>query len=210
MAGVHELIPGLAKAERDFQALQIEGFLGVEAPIAGVEVRPFTPRMFLELDFAGNELLAGVRDPDPIHVEQFLWRISAGFSREGGDLSNRASPRRTVVAALACHPYIETVEQIHEYVKLSWASEPMPFNRSDGKKRRRRPRSAGTWISAIVDAIASQYGWPEDVILDCPFRRLFQYLNRILERAIPEYSQPCPEVLRLKDLWLQEVNRGRN
>lgn len=209
MAGLHELIPGLAQAERDFQALQIEGFLGVEAPIAEVDVLPFTPRMFLELDYAGNDCLLGVRDPNPIHVEQFLWRISERFDRSASDPKKPGSPRRAVIAALASHPYIETVDQIHAYVKTAWTSEPMPFVVRTGKKRRAAPKSAGTWVSSIVDAIASEYGWTEAEILDLPFRRLFQYVNRILERAIPEYSQPCPEVLRLRDELLKALNRKK-
>ena len=112
-----------------------------------------------------------------------------------------------MIAALACHSYLETVREIHEYLRAAWSSEPMPFSRGGGKRKRVAPPSAGTWISSIVDALASQYHWSEAEILNCPFRRLFQYVNRILERAIPEYAQACPEVLRLRDQWLAEVNR---
>lgn len=210
MAGLHELIPGLAKAERDYQDLQIEGFLGVEEPIAGLEVRPFTPRMFLELDYARNGCLGEVRDPDPVHVEQFLWRVSEVFDRERADPAKPGSPRRLVIAALAAADYLETVSAIHEYLRKAWASTPTPIQRSGrGSLRggRRTPKSAGTWVSALVDAVASQYAWTENEVLDCAFRRLWQYANRILERNVPEYAQICPDAMRLRDEFLIEANR---
>lgn len=209
MAGLHELIPGLAKAERDYQTLQIEGFLGVEDPIAGIEVLPFTPRMFLELDYAGNRCLGEDRSPHPLHVEQFLWRVSAGFDRVRSDAKVPGSPRRLVVAAMAASGYVETVDEIHAYLYKAWAVKPQPIVKARVNRPGARlpPKSAGTWVSSLVDAVACQYGWTEAEILDCPFRRLWQYANRILERHVPEFAQICPEAMELRAQWLEEANR---
>lgn len=209
MAGLHQLIPGLAKAENDFQAEQELDLLGVELPIAGLEILPFTSRMFLELEFAGNECLGRARHPSPVALEQFLWRVSASFRRDGGDVEARGSPRRAVVYAVGTSPYLETVDAVHAYLWRAWWLMPQPGTRPLKKGERRPPKSSGTWLSAMLDAVAHEYGWTEDEVLDCPFRRLWQYMHRILERRIPEYAQPNPEALRLKSEWLRAANEGR-
>ena len=46
--------PELLEASRAFRQEQLEGFLGIEPTICGVEVLPLTPRMAMELELSGN------------------------------------------------------------------------------------------------------------------------------------------------------------
>lgn len=200
MAGLHEIIPGLQAAEERFQESQLEAFLGVEPDICGLEVKPFTPQMFVELMYAKNECMGYVRDPDPVHMEQFLWRISANFSR-----TDKLARHRHVYQVSQLDA-VEAADHIMLYLHRAW--EPMPqWVVRHGKKRKAPKKSSGVWPSFIVDSIAAQYGWSEECIMNTPFRRLWQYCNRILERHDDDYAQGCPEALRLKDAWLCEQNR---
>lgn len=38
------------------------------------------------------------------------------------------------------------------------------------------------WVASMVDLLASEYGWPEQEILNCPLRRVFQYVASITSR----------------------------
>jgi hypothetical protein len=53
---------------------------------------------------------------------------------------------------------------------------------------------------------AKEYGWAEEVTLNLPFRRLWQYANRILEDGDPKFRETYPAAARIRNRWLQEQN----
>lgn len=200
MAGLHDLIPGLREAERAHSETQLEAFAGMEPDIAGlVEVLPFTPQMFLELAGCGNGFFGG-RDARvlPEDICQFLWRVSPKFSR-----SNHELRKQFIETVGACLTLEESVLGIVDYIGRAWAGMPS-WSGSGGL-------SAGVWPARLVHMFAKEYGWEEQFILNLPYRRLWQYANRILEDHDPKYRERCRESMRLRDEWLQEQNaKGRN
>lgn len=194
MAGF-EFIPGVKEAEERFRDEQLEAFAGVEPDICEcVAVVPLTPQIYVELSGSSNGFFGGSTTVAPVDVAVFLWRVSTGFKREDKEL------RKTFNQVISVLPFDQCVTEILEYIRRSLA--PMPqWPGSDG------PSSAGVWPSRLVDLFASEYGWSEEYTLNRPFRRLWQYANRILERKNDKYTHKCPEALALRRQWLEERNR---
>lgn len=193
MAGLESLIAGLAEAEARHQEAQLDAFLGIEPDICGlVHVKPFTPQMFIELSAAGNRFFTGEASVRVADVLQFLWRVSENFDR------NDREKRAMFWQALSIVNASELRDGVIDYILRAWAQ--MPHGEAG------RKQSAGAWPSYIVHCIAGAYGWPEDQILNTPFRRLFQYIHRILESRDPEYRQRCPEAMKLRADWLTARN----
>lgn len=196
VAGLYDLIPGLREAEENYKREQAEAFAGVEPDICGVvSILPFTPQMFLELDGAGNAFFHK-KPINPEDIAVFLWRTSPIYQRAADDL------RRFFVGSLATLDYQQSALEICEYIRRSWSGRP-----STGKLS---TPSLGQWPSRIVHLFASEYGWSEEYILNLPFRRLWQYANRIKEERNNEYRETCPDAMALRSRWLQEQNQGRN
>jgi hypothetical protein len=193
MAGtLYDLIPGLREAEEAFREDQLEAFTGIEPPIRGIEVRPFTPRMFLELDGVGNDFMRDVDAPRVEHLAMFIWRISQEFDRLN------TWRRRRFLWRFRSIDYGPAVVDVREYLRRNYA--PMPVVASSNTD------TVAAWPSVVVHVFASEYHWPEDTILDLPFRRLWQYLNRIFEKRDPKYKQKSAIAMKLRDDWLQKMN----
>lgn len=189
---IYDLIPGLREAEEAFRDEQLEAFTGIEIPICGIEVRPFSPRMFLELDGVENDLMRDVKAPRVEHLAMFLWRVSQDFDR----LNVRR--RAQFLRRFRRIPYGPAVVGVREYLRKNYA--PMPQITQTNQE------TVAVWPSVVVHLFASEYGWTEDVILDTPFRRLWQYLNRIFEKRDPAYRQKCAAAMQLRAEWLETVN----
>ena len=193
MPGLNDVIPGLGDAEYRFRDKELQAFAGIEPHICGVvPVLPFTPRMFLELDSADN----GFFRPKPLEagdVLTFLWRVSPEFSRT--DKEKRALFNATLGVTLE---FDKAVEDIIAYVLRAWEGKPL-YKKDDSG-------SMGSWPSRLVHVFASNYGWTEEYVLDMPYRRLWQYANRILEASDKEYIQRSPEAMKLRQDRLVKIN----
>lgn len=194
MPGLETLIPGLAAAESTYREIQLEAFLDVEPAIGGVVfLRGFTPQMHIELEAAGNACVMEGRPSSMVDVLQFLWRCSEAFER------NNPEKRAAFWQACSLLGFVETVVEIDRYLVRAWKGQP---HWSTGG-----PKSAGVWPAMIVHVVASAYGWNEKTILNTPFRRLWQYMHRILEEKNPEYRHLNPDVMKLRADWLVAQNR---
>lgn len=195
-----ELAPKLHEARARYHASAVEAFAGVEPRLCGVEVLPFTPRMFVELDGSGNRFLSGREEPRMEDVAAFLWRISPVYNRI--DSAMRSDFIFALPIALYPSSDQEVVSQIFEYMRRAWAGMPL------FKGKTSKQQSISTWISHLVHMFAKEYGWTEEYILDLPFRRLWQYANRVLEEQNPKYREMCDEEQALRAAWLQEQNQS--
>lgn len=190
-----DFIPGIREAEAKFKEELIEAFAGVEPDICGaIEVRPFTPQMFIELSGCGNGFFLQDKRVTEIDVAVFLWRVSKGFDRKA------KKNRKKFNEFVSVLPFEQCVFQILDYIKRAWWAMPQWPGSPDASP------SAGVWPSRIVDLLACEYGWTEEYTLNLPFRRLWQYVNRILERNVKDYTHKCPQTLALRDKWLKEQN----
>lgn len=196
MASLEETIPGLREAEGNFREYLMEGFLGVEPDICGaIGVLPLTPQMYIELEACGNALCTN-RPATPVDVAVFLWRVNPGFFRTDQEL------RLKFNQCVAMLPWERTLLDCYAYMKRAWQGMPQ-------WKTGKGPASAGVWPSRIVHMLATEYGWRDDYILNLPFRRLWQYANRILETNDRDYVQKAPGAMELRAKWLKERREER-
>lgn len=189
-------IPGLQEAEAKYESEQLEAFAGVEPDICGaIQVLPMTPQMRIELEGAGNGFFVST-EVNQIDVAVFLWRVSPAFSRTNKEARQQFNQFVSVLL------FEQAVADIKEYLRRSMACMPQ-YTGGSGSK------TAGVWPSRLVDIFASEYGWDEEYTLSLPFRRLFQYENRIMERNNSKYTHKCPKSLRLRKQWLLERKAAR-
>lgn len=193
---LYDLIPGLREAEERYRSESFEAFAGVEPKICGtVEIKPLTARMFADLEGGECAFLPPIkREVDETDVGVLLWRCSPYYARGDEDL------RRFFQGSLAVLPFEDTKNEIFEYLRRSLAGMPL------WKGKLRATPGIGQWQARLVHMFAKEYGWTEDVILDLPFRRLWQYANRIVEEADPAYKEQAPAALRLRSEYLQSLN----
>lgn len=192
--GISDLISGLREAEDRYRQDATEAFAGVELDICGVPILPMTPKMFIDLDGAGNAFFS----PRGTTITAgdcaaLLWRCSPCYAQD-------PQLRTFFNGHLSVLPYVDVVDGITAYVERSWSGMPL----WPGKTT--KERSLGQWPSRLVHLFAKEYGWQEEYILNLPLRRLWQYANRILEEHDPKYREQCAEVMKLRQDWLIKEN----
>ena len=150
--------------------------------------------MFVELDGAESPFFRRDALINEADVAVFLWRCSPYFTR-----TNDAQ-RRFFIGNLAVLPYQPAVDEITEYLRRAWDGMPM----WPGKVK--KDIALAQWPSRLVHMFASEYGWSEEYVLNLPFRRLWQYANRILEEKNSNFTEKSGAVMRARDKWLIEQN----
>ncbi len=201
MAGnLYDLIPGLRESDDRYRSEAAEAFAGVEPMICGaIEILPLTPRMFLDLEGGECSFVARTgREIDFRDVGLLLWRCSPMYKPRDADL------QRLFQATLAALPFADARDEIAEYLRRSLAGMPLWKGKVGGSPG----GGVAVWASRLVHLFAKEYGWTESAVLEMPFRRLWQYANRILEGADPSYKEQCPESLEIRAKFLQRLNAG--
>ena len=129
-----------------------------------------------------------------IPILRFLWVMSPEFSIDPVKAKN-----------FRARNYFEDFagfnERISEFINKAFEFSP---SRSTTKK------SSGSteWISSIVDAFASEYGWTDEKILDTPLDRLLILLRRIRERNSDKPIKFSSEADRLRQEFMDRVNKN--
>lgn len=204
LAGLYAHIPGLKEAEEKYSDAQVEAFIGIEPRLAGrIEVRPFTPQMFVELDLSGNRFFSTEEDPDEGDVGAFLWRISPCYAP--GNEAQRSAFGQLLNLVLLETELSVLITEIQAYVARAWLAMPIPSKGRSGSGS----VDISAWPSHIVHMLAKEYGWKEEYIMGLPFRRLWQYVHRIREEMNPDYKERCHAALSIRSRWLEAQN-GRN
>lgn len=207
--GLSDLIPGLREAEDTYRQENAEAFAGVEPAICGmVEILPLTPKMFIDLDGADNAFFSrtgkemGVGD-----LCMFLWRCSPHYSFGRPE---SAAMRTFFTGTLVVLPAQQAVDEVFNYIRRSWAGQPQ------WKTTGSSERPIAQWPSRLVHMFGKEYGWLEEYTLNLPFRRLWQYANRVLESNDPDFRELCGKAMKARADWLTRANeelaaaKGRN
>lgn len=163
-------IPGFAEAANTEQANRELAFLPMPPPISGVAVRHMNPRHHILLAGCGNRFICGGR-PLSEDVAMFLWFLSPDYSTEPG--------RREVFIAEKVRQLDFTSVVIDIHVYLARVYQDWPQSNDAGRKEYTAP------VAALVDWLASEYGWSDEAILEMPLARIFQYTRRIILRHNP-------------------------
>lgn len=167
-------LPGYAEASRLQELRRDSAFLMPPLVLCGVECCHLTPHRLAVLMVSQSPFVCG-GVPMPEHVVQFLWAVSPHF----GYGNNPAKEKLTEsVAGIA---YEDAVKAIYDYVDEAFMDAPA----SDGTQQ----ESSFSWLATIVDALASEYGWTQDYVLDLPLACVFQYLRTIERRHNPKALQ---------------------
>jgi hypothetical protein len=193
--GLSDLIPGLREAEDRYRRENAEAFAGVEPRICGmVDILPMTPKMFIDLEGAENALFSRAgKEITPGDICTFLWRCSPHY-RFGDD--EAVTLRRLFNASLFVLPAQPAIDGIVEYIRRSWSG--MPQWKSKGSP----DQGVAQWPSRLVHMFAKEYGWLEEYTLNLPFRRLWQYANRVLESNDPDYREICSAAMKARADYL--------
>lgn len=195
---LEDLIPGAREAEERYRSAALEAFAGIEPRILGIlEIKPLEPYMLLDLIGGENAFVFGIKDPGPEDVAVLLWRCSPIWEPGNDDL------RRLYQSSLATFPFDGIAEECAAYIQRSLAGAPA-WGGGSGKGR----ASVGSWPSRLVHMFGAEYGWSEEYTLSRPFRRLWQYANRVLEAHDQKYRERVPEVMALRVQFLKNANAG--
>ena len=165
-------IPGFREAVNEETQNRELAFFSSPLPVAGVSVRHYSARHHLLLIGCDNHFLTGgiIRSED---IAMFLWFVSPEYVAGNQKLRSRFIRRN--VRGL---PYAETKRAIETYLSL----QDWPASTPGGKKHRDHVAS----VAFIVDRLALEYGWSDEMILEMPLARVFQYLRIMTMRADPK------------------------
>lgn len=220
-------IPGYAECLRQTQLVRDMAFL--ETPdgrpvcesIAGYDVIQLTPMRYNMLRLAGCPLLLK-RDASPVAVFQFLWVLSPDYTQ---DVSSRArknletrchdeffpvtpdkSKKRSagywkVQNITRIKRGLKIIDAAHAYIAEAFMDRPP---QASGRLKQSY-YSDNCWLCATM---GREFGWLESATLNMPFKRLFQYINEILQHHDPKAIMANPsDALNAK--FLDEINKSR-
>lgn len=149
--------------------------------VLGISLRWITPLDLKILDDAGNAVIdESITETDvPLaHVAAFFWFMAADHDpKRRGFLA--LVRKRILVLQIAKAGAIRYVLEARRFYRENMQDAPA---NSDGHAR----AMTTSWLVIMCDILAKEYGWDDDAIIRKPVARLFQYLNRIHERADPE------------------------
>lgn len=176
-----------AAVERESTVRDVS-FLGVTEDVCGVAVRPMSLRDFIALDGIKSPFICG-GFPSATDAVIFLWLLSPSF-KPGSFAAWRFA------RGVRGKDYGELTKAIQEYV--SEALMDMPGGGGRGGV------SYYSFAVAVVDLLASEYGWSEAEIMNAPMKRTLQYFNAIRKRKNPNsiLFNPLSDGVRSK--WLRE------
>lgn len=183
-------IPGYREAVAKERFERTAAFAPLLETVCGVQVLPLTFRHLAILETVGSPFVCG-GSYSILDVGAFLWIVSPSFVPRGKFLASwkrrrflkrlgkirflfpdplpEGFNRRVWALKQAGHEIAQYIRDSEQDLPPSQAGRPKPSYCSNE--------------AAVVDKIASEYGWSEAAILDTPLKRLLQYVNRIELRA---------------------------
>ena len=171
-------------AARDF------AFLDVQEEVCGIAVRPMTLRDFIRLDGIQSPFMRG-GVPAVEDVVLFLWLQSPAFRPSAFALWRFSRRCRRL-------NYFDAVTAINTFIESALMDAPGGGGKSG--------ESFYSMAAGLIDWLASNYGWSEAAILDCPLKRLFQYMNASINRKNPKAILFNPLSGKVRRDWLQSIN----
>lgn len=186
-------IPGLAEAIATERFSRNVAYLDLDDRICGVPVRPLTLQHLVTLETIGSPFIVGGRVTF-VEAAGFLWLLSPRWRAD-------ARWRRWwFYRSLRKIQFKALVDGIREFILDAQRDLP-------GGKTNRVRASYYSTACALVDLLATEYGWSERAVLHLPLKRILQYRNRIFERNGEVMFNPSDEA---KQKWLDDRERARN
>lgn len=145
-----------------------------------------TPKRYLLLSGVGA---FGGAEAESMMVLRFLWIVSPDFK------PSRISAKLFLWKHRKTDP-VELLPEIQKYMARTFSN--MPGSKSQGE--------GSAWVASMVDLLASEYGWTEKAILDCPLQHIFQYVSMIKARATRQPIEFSSEADRLQAEFMEKAN----
>lgn len=161
------------KRAADFErTMRLESLLLLPAHIYPFELVPLTARNFLHLEYAQNKIISGDGMIDDfVHL---LWTVKPPSDTR----SEKAFARFAAKNLTSNHR-----GEIEAWFNVQFNDMPQ-----SGEKSKANEFESGVWVCALIDTIASEYGWSMNTILDMPLSSSFQLFQRIAKRNNSKYS----------------------
>lgn len=171
-------------------------FAPVNERICGIEVLPLTVWHVTALDAINSPFVSGSQTaPTPEQIAAFIWLVHPHYSP-------RSRFRRWRVLRRVAHlGYLEAVNAVVGYVNEAFSDRPAGREAAG----RKSTTSYFSMAAAIIDELASEYGWPESAVLHLPLKRAFQYIACIRARSGGALFESREE-LAIKQAWLDRRN----
>lgn len=188
-------VPGYAEAAQRQEALRDSVFLGLPLTICGLPCDQLNARHLAILTHCRNGFVCG-GEITGVAVGQFLWCLSPDYSPI--NTKGRAA-RLKQVSGLNFAKAKKEIEEYTDGVFMDSHAGGSP-----------RSESYNSWLAGLVDALASEYGWKQQEILDLPLAAVFQYVRLIRKRNgdnEPQFNKLTDEV---KTKVFTELNPTKN
>lgn len=192
MRSLFEQIPGLREAVEREQFQRVAAFLPLPEFIGPVRVSPLTLNHLNHLEAIGSPFVHG-GTPGPLDVARLLWILSPHFGK------NRLC-RWWFMRRLGRLQYGELLTAIDSYFEEAFVESP-------GGAAAHGPQYLAL-SAAVVDLIASEYGWSDQDILNLPLKRLFAYYRAASRRHDPHTPLFNPSD-KLRGQWLEKMEQYR-
>jgi hypothetical protein len=183
-------IPGYADECRREARIRAEAWLGVWAPsaeIAGISVRPLTPRMLILLEHVKSAFVVPFRFDSPrelaVEAARFVWLVSTSYEAPRGFLHRALIRwrRRRFIARIRGGSGV--VEGIHTYLEEAFYDAP----RAAVDTEKPKTPSYAPWPAHVLDDLcAAGYAWSLDDFLDTPFAMVWQMHSLARHRLYPD------------------------
>ena len=175
------------------KSLRDAAWLDLPARICGMEFRQMTVRHYLVLDGVDSPFVRG-GIPTPEQLAQFLWIVSPSFTPDEGEALR-------FTKEIGKLPFTQAVQESLAYVEQTFLDAPQGAKRDDGSP------DYFSWLSSIVDALGSEYGWKPFEIMEMPLRQVFQLLRVIRRRHDPKAVLFNNLSDRAKLDWVQSMKK---
>jgi hypothetical protein len=181
-------IPGYREAVEREGLIRVLSYIPVSERICGIQVKPLTLEHVAMLEAIGSPFVSGGA-VFPHDIAAALWILSRDYKPDA------RWRRRRFLRHVGKIGFTELLSGLDQYIADAVQDSPPSSN------SHRIPICCNA--SAIIDRLASEYGWSEGEILRIPLKRVFQYLKLQKQRAGGITFNPSDKV---RGKWLSEQN----
>lgn len=172
-------IPGYAEAVARERNNRVFPLLGINDLINGIDVLPLTPMHLVLLEGCDSPFLYGRGDWSEKRIEQFLWIVRPEYTTD-------KTVRDRFFSEHAGKFTPDTSQEILAYLDRHLQDAPANDAVSGESK------SYYSWCAALVDILASRYGWEIEYIMSRPVALLYQLVDAAGFRTNPDYIKINP------------------
>lgn len=185
--------------------LRLESFLNSAVDLGVCHVRHITGNDMLEFEYAENKLFSQDEYPHETDFAQFFGKLQPKNSK----LKPHVFIKRALLG-LKFNPSVHRA--VKDFVKRTFLDAPKTAGYTAVNAF-----DSSIWLSPMVDAMAHEYGWSYEEIMEKPLASNLNLLQYILKRKLgKEYaisnsitnSAKAKEIKILEERWKEEQQNG--